>query len=289
MVLWAGNFVVVKGALTELPPVGFTMLRFCLASVVLLAVCRWREGALALPRRDLAQLAALGALGFAIYQALWTTALDHTTAADSALLIAATPVVTALVAGAIRSDELTPLMLLGAAVSFAGVALVVLSGSDGGFGARAFGNVLTLIAAACWAVYVAFAAPVLRRHSPLRTTAWTVTFGTLFLIPLGAWDLLQGQPQPTGASVLAILYAGLLSVAVGNVLQFWGVQVLGPTRAVNFQFLVPALAVVLAAIFLHEHIRAEQVIGGLVIVLGIVVARGARGARPRPRVGAARA
>jgi drug/metabolite transporter (DMT)-like permease len=234
------------------------------------------------PRRDLAQLAALGAIGFAIYQALWTTALGQTTAADSALLIAATPIVTALVAGAIRSDELTPRMLVGAVVSFAGVALVVLAGADSGSGSRAFGNVLTLVAAACWAVYVSFGAPVLRRHSALRTTTWTVAFGTLFLIPLGTWELATGNPHPTIASLLAILYAGILSIAVGNVLQFWGVKTLGPTRTANFQFLVPALAVGLAAVFLAEQIRVEQIVGGIVIVLGIFVARaGVRSRRVR--------
>ena len=111
MVFWAGNFVVVKAALAELPPVAFTSIRFALGSLVLFAVCRWREGAVLLPRRDLAQLAVLGAIGFALYQALWTTALDHTTAADSALLIASTPIITALIAAAIGSDRLTPLML----------------------------------------------------------------------------------------------------------------------------------------------------------------------------------
>lgn len=278
MVFWAGNFVVVKSALAELPPIAFTSIRFALGSLVLLAVCRLREGALLVPRRDLVQLAALGAIGFAIYQALWTTALGHTTAADSALIIAATPIVTALVAAAIGSDRLTPLMLVGALVSFSGVTLVIFAAASAGasFETRALGNVLTLGAAVLWAVYVAFGAPVLRRHSPLRTTTWTVSFGTLFLLPLGAWEFAAASPQPTVASLLAILYAGLISVAFGNVIQFWGVKILGPTQAVNFQFLVPALAVVLAALFLAEQIRLEQVIGGVVIVLGIVVARSGR-------------
>ena len=279
MVFWAGNFVVVKSALAELPPVAFTSIRFALGSLVLFAVCRWREGAILLPRRDLAQLAALGAVGFALYQALWTTALDNTTAADSALLIASTPIITALVAAAIGSDRLTPLMLVGAIVSFSGVALVVVGGLGSGLEARAFGNILTLVAAALWAVYVAFGAPVMRRHSPLRTTTWTVGFGTLFLLPLGLWEYAAADPHPTIVSLVAILYAGLISVSFGNVVQFWGVKILGPTQAVNFQFLVPALAVALAAIFLNEEIRAEQVIGGIVIVLGILVAR--YGRRPR--------
>ena len=106
----------------------------------------------------------------------------------------------------------------------------------------------------------------MRRHSPLRTTTWTVGFGTLLLLPLGAWEYAAADPHPTVVSLVAILYAGLISVAFGNVVQFWGVKVLGPTQAVNFQFLVPALAVVLAAIFLNEEIRVEQIVGGIVIV-----------------------
>ena len=45
MVLWAANFIVVKDALATLPPVGFTMLRYGLASIALLVILRWREGA----------------------------------------------------------------------------------------------------------------------------------------------------------------------------------------------------------------------------------------------------
>ena len=72
MVIWAGNFVVVKDALGELPPVGFTMVRFVIAAAVLLIVCRVREGSVGLPRRDIVPLAVLGAVGIGIYQ----TALD---------------------------------------------------------------------------------------------------------------------------------------------------------------------------------------------------------------------
>ena len=73
MVLWAANFIVVKSALEVLPPVGFTFLRFVLASITLFALLRWREGSVGLPRRDLLPICGLGALGFGLYQILWTT------------------------------------------------------------------------------------------------------------------------------------------------------------------------------------------------------------------------
>ena len=55
-----------------------------------------------------------------------------------------------------------------------------------------------------------------------------------------------------------------------------GVKVVGPTRTAALQFLVPALAVVFAAILLGEAIRPGQIVGGLVIVGGVVLTRFAR-------------
>src|SRR4051812_15570822 len=209
MVVWAGNFIVVKDALDELPPVGFTTIRFALAAVVLLVVCRLREGSIGLPRQDILPLAVLGAVGFGIYQPLWTIALSQTTASDSALLIASTPILTLLIAAAVGSDRLTRTRLAGALVSFGGVAIVILSAA-GGFGGHLVGDVLTVVASCLWALYVAFGAPVLRRHSPLRTTAWAVMFGTLVMAPLGAWQLGHADLSRVGPTALfAVLFAGL--------------------------------------------------------------------------------
>jgi drug/metabolite transporter (DMT)-like permease len=274
MVVWAGNFIVVKGALAELPPVAFTTIRFALAAVTLLGVTRLVEGSVALPRRDVLPLIALGAIGFGIYQPLWTIALDHTTAGDSALLIAATPIFTLLIAAAIGSDHLTPARLAGAIVAFAGVALVVVSSGATGLRDHLVGDLMTVLAAGLWAIYVAFGAPVLRRHSPLRTVAWAVTVGTVVMAPIGVWQLASADlSHVTLQTPFALVYAGLASIAFGNVVQFRAVQVIGPARAAAFQFLVPPMTVVLAALFLHESIRVEQLIGGVVIVAGILVAR----------------
>ena len=75
--------------------------------------------------------------------------------------------------------------------------------------------------------------------------------------------------------VLAIVYSGLLAAALANVIVFNGVRLLGPTRITTLQSLVPAMAVVLAFLFLHEPIRPAQVLGGAIIVAG----RGAHPAR----------
>ena len=273
MVLWAGNFVVVKTTIPILTPVGYAFLRFGLAGLILLAVCLWREGSVRLARREIPRLAALGFLGFGVYQTLWSTALQSTSIGNSALLVAATPIFTVLVAVAVRTDTLTTAKLLGALIAFAGVGIV--TASDGfTFGPGLVGDLLTLTAAFAWAVYSSLGARVMRVQSPLRATAWTVTFGSLFLAPIGLWQLAGVDVSHVGPShVAALLYSAVLSSAVGNVVIFWGISLLGPTRVTNLQFLPPAIAIVLAATFIGDPILASQVVGGMVIVAGVLIGR----------------
>ena len=274
MVLWAANFIVVKSAVAQLPPVGFTFLRFTLASLTLLVLLRWREGSIGLPRRDLIAILGLGAVGFGAYQILWTTGLTTVPAGDSALLIATTPVLVALLSVVARSDVLTPVKLAGVVISFVGVVVVIGSGPGFTLGNSIAGEAITLAAAVCWSAYTAFGAPFVRRHSPLRATAWATVSGTLVLAPLAVVQLASMDRIPLGLDVLgAILYSGMLAAGVSNVIVLNGVKVVGPTRTAALQFLVPALAVVLAFVFLREEIRPGQVLGGAIILGGVLITR----------------
>jgi len=288
MALWAGNFIVVKGVVTLLPPVGFTFLRYLVASATVLLLLKWRDGSLSLPRSDLIRIGILGVIGFGCYQILWSVGIQTISAGDSALLIATTPVFTAVLAAATGADTLSPLRLAGAMLSFLGVAIVIGSGPGFDLGASLVGDVLTLGAAMCWAIYTSFGANVLRRHSPLKTTTWAIVAGTLFLAPLGLAQLatvgVKGGLEAaiaTGAIVaivLAILYSGILAAGTANVVIFHAIKLVGPTRITALQSLVPAMAVVLAAIFLGEPIRIGQILGGIVIIAGVAILR--RGTLP---------
>lgn len=274
MAFWAANFIVVKAAIGQIPPVTFALLRFGLAAVTLLVLLRWREGRLGLPRRDILPILGLGALGFGVYQILWSIALREIPAGDSALLIATTPVITALLAVTNGADTLTRTKLLGSLVSFAGVGVIVSSGRELALGGALFGDVLTLVAALCWSIYTAYGAPILRRHSPLRTTAWAMVGGTLVLALPGAWQSIGVSWGGVTADAWAgLAFSAFLPAGVANVVVFNAIRLLGPTRITAYQFLVPFMAVVLGAIFLSEGVRVDQLLGGVVIVLGVAISR----------------
>jgi drug/metabolite transporter (DMT)-like permease len=225
-------------------------------------------------RRDLLTMLALGGLGFGVYQMLWTTGLTTVAAGDSALIIAATPVLVAVLAVAAGSDVLTPVKLGGVLISFAGVAIVIGSGAGLTLGGSLVGEAITFGAAVCWAIYTAFGAPVLQRHSPLRATAWATVAGTVVLAPVGVVQLASVEPTAFSVEVGgAILYSGFIAAGISNVIVQHGVKVIGPTRTSALQFLVPALAVVMAYLLLSEPIRPGQIVGGAIIVAGIVLLR----------------
>jgi drug/metabolite transporter (DMT)-like permease len=283
MLFWAANFIVVKAAIHEIPPVTFALLRFGLAAIVLFVALQIREGSIRPPAGDALAIMALGALGFGVYQVIWSTALLSIPAGDSALLIAATPVMTALLAVVAGSDILTRPKVAGGAISFIGVAIVVLAGPglalglSGGAAAGAvlIGDALTLGAALCWSIYTAFGAPHLQRHSPLRTTAWAMVGGCLVLAGPGIWEATSADwGHVSSAAWGELLYSALLPAGIANVVVFHAIRLLGPTRITAYQFLVPFIAVVLGSLFLREPIRTAQIVGGVVIVGGVALTRG---------------
>ena len=277
VVAWAANFIVVKAANREIPPISFAFLRFSTAALLLLAVLRWREGSIRMPVRQVAPIMGLGAIGFGLYQVLWPTALQTIPAGDSAFLIAATPVLTALFASRAGSDTLSRRKLVGALVSFVGVGIVVAGGPGLGLGVSVIGDALTLTAAVCWAVYTAWGAPVLTRVSPLRATAWAMVGGSIVLAPIGLIQAAGADWAAVSARAwLGFAYSTLIPAGAANVVVFHAIRLLGPTRITTWQFLVPFIAVLMGAAFLSEPVQPAQIAGGAVIILGVAVARAVR-------------
>jgi len=272
--IWSANFVVVKAAIGELGPLTFTAARYVVATVTLFLLVRWRLGPVRPPARLAVALMALGMLGFGGYQVLWSIGLTQITAGDSALIIAASPVLTVLLAGAVGMDRVTTPKVAGALIAFAGVAVVVAAGHELSLGASLIGDLLTLGAAVLWAIYTVVGTRMLRQVDPLQATAWAVLGGTLFLLPFGLFNVMTSPPAVVSLpAVVALLYSGALAAAVANVLVFNAIRLIGPARVTVSQFLVPAGAVVLGAIFLAEPVGVAQVVGGAIIVLGVWLTR----------------
>jgi drug/metabolite transporter (DMT)-like permease len=276
--IWAVNFSVAKIALRHLSPLAFNALRFPLASAALWLLLK-RSGSVLLPARsDYARVIGLGLLGNLIYQQFFIFGLNQTRAGIASLLLAGTPLITALLSSALGHERLRPRVWIGVGCTLAGIAMVV------GFGARAaataqsrgtlLGVLLMLGASVSWAFYTVGSRSLIERYGPVPVTAWTLWIGTVG-VTLAGLPALQATALTTlGAGTwLAVVYAGVLSIGAAYLIWYNGVRELGNTRTATYSNLVPAIALLVAWLWLGESPSLGELAGAAIIIGGVTLAQ----------------
>src|SRR5262245_29353426 len=123
--IWAVNFSVAKLALRQVSPLAFNALRFPLAGLAMYVLLRLR-GEVTLPESgDRMRVFLLGALGNVIYQQCFIFGLSYTHAGTASVLLAGTPLITALLSAAVGHERLKATVLVGVLCTVVGIALVV--------------------------------------------------------------------------------------------------------------------------------------------------------------------
>ena len=280
ILIWGLNFAVIKVPLETIPPFTVNMLRYGVSVVVLgivyVAWCRTRGvSTLADLKAAPAQVIGLGLLSNVGYQAGFITGIDLTTAGAAALLIATSPLWTAVIAHVLGIDRLRGKAWVGLAVSLGGAALVVLGRAEASLGGEDLGIALMLAAAAAWGLFTVLSRPVLDGGvSPMGLTVWGQTLAVPGLVALG-WPGVRATDWSSVGTpeALAVVYSGGLSIGVAYVLWNQSVRVAGPSRTAAYSNLVPFIGLIAGVVFLGEPLQALQVAGGVCIVAGLVVLR----------------
>jgi drug/metabolite transporter (DMT)-like permease len=275
--IWGLNFSVAKGALAELTPLAFNALRFPLAAAVVYLALRSR-GALPLPRsEDVWRILALGVLGNVIYQLFFIFGLDHSRAGTASVLLAGTPIVTALFSVALGQEEVPSRVWLGVIATFTGIGLVVYSGARTASGTTrdtVLGALLLLGATVSWAAYTVGSRSLVQRYGSLSVTAWMLWAGTIGIMLIGMPDLIALDVTRVQTETwLAVLYAGALSVGLAYLIWHYGVNQLGNTRTSVYSNLVPVMALAGAWLTRGEVPTLGQIAGATVIIGGVTIAQ----------------
>jgi len=269
--LWALNFTVSKYILDEgFKPLAYASVRYGCAAAIFVAVTLAWERSLRVSRSQLPLVLVCTVLLFA-NQLSFVYALKFTTATTVALLFGTLPIFTALFARGSGVEHLSGRFWAAALLSFAGVALVAV-GSGGNLSANLKGDALAVAGAITWAAYSVAIAPLMRRYSPFRLSALFLAAVTIPLALTGSRQLAD-QSFHFGALVwLGFAFAVLGPLVTTNFLWFTAIDRVGPSRASLFANLQPFLAAIIALLLLSEKITTLEVVGGLGILGGIVLA-----------------
>jgi drug/metabolite transporter (DMT)-like permease len=273
--LWALNFTVSKYILDHgFHPLAYSSIRYACAAIIFAGITLAWEGSLRISRHDLPIIVFCTAVLFA-NQLSFVYALRFTTATTVALIFGTLPIFTALFARGSGVEHLPVRFWIAAGLSFAGVALVAL-GSGGKLSSNLKGDMLALSGSATWAAYSVAIGPLMRRYSPFRLSAVFLLAVTVALLAAGSRQVAD-QSFRFGALVwIGFAFAVLGPLVITNLLWFTAIDRVGPSRASLFANLQPFLAALVALVLLSEPITTVQIVGGIAIAGGILLASGRR-------------
>jgi drug/metabolite transporter (DMT)-like permease len=272
VVLWSLNLVVTRYILTHgFQPLAYATVRYGTAAVIFVGIALVAERSLRVRRTDIGLL-VVAALCLWLNQLAFVYALQKTSASTIALILGATPIFAALIGITFGRERLSRKFWVAAAISFVGVGLVAV-GSPSGFSGDLRGNLLGVAAGATWAGYSVAIAPLMERYSASRISAVVLSLAWV-LIALVGLPQTADQDYALGWEVWSlVVFATLGPLVLTNVLWFRSLHRIGASRATLVANLQPFVAAVFALVLLSEEMTLLQILGGILIGSGILVAR----------------
>jgi drug/metabolite transporter (DMT)-like permease len=270
IVTWGSAFAGIRAAMENdaYSPGHLALLRFLVASATLAvyaALTRMR-----LPdRRDLPRIMILGFLGITVYHVALNYGEVSVTAGAASLLIASSPVFTAILATIFLGEQLRRWGWLGIGVSFAGAALIALGEGEGGIEFDP-GALLILLSAVCTSIYFVGQKPLLKKYGAFQFTAYAIWAGTLFMLVL-----LPGLPQaireaPTDAT-LAVIYLGVFPAALAYATWTYALSRAPASIISSTLYVVPVMAALVAWVWLNEVPGELSLVGGACALAGVIL------------------
>ena len=272
VLLWALNVTVSKYMLEHgWQPLSYGTIRYFAAIALFWAFTYWRERSFRIARADVKLVLVAAAMIF-VNQLCFVYSLKIGQASTLSLVFGTTPVFVGLLGLALRFARLQRSFWVGAALTFAGVALVGAE-AGGGVSGDYRGILLGLGTALTWACYTIAVAPLLRRYSPYRVSALVLLLGWM---PLALVSIPQVSSQQFSFGWLVWLgfgYAVIGPLFLTNILWFTAVDIVGAARAALFNNLQPFFGVLFALLLLSESLSSLEVAGGVLIFVGIALER----------------
>ena len=274
--IWGSSFMFIKVAVRELTPATLILGRLGFAALVLAVVVPLSVGAgtaLSEMRTHWRALVLVGLLNTALPFWLLSWGETRIDSGLASIIQASLPIFNALLAFAFfREQRVTGWRLVGVAVGFVGVALLV--------GAQPQGKILGALAVVGMAVCYAGGGLLTKRFlsgvRPQVIALGTSAVAALLVLPFG---VAQAPSQvPSWKTIASVAMLGVVGTALAYLLFFTIIAGAGAAYASLVTYLVPPVALAYGALFLDERVGAAA-LGGLVLIFA-GVALGTRTRRP---------
>ncbi|HWV41239.1 DMT family transporter [Pseudorhodoplanes sp.] len=282
--MWSLNIVLGRHIAGVIPPVTLGFIRWAIGAVILLPFA-WPYLKRDWPaiRSHIPILSLLGVTGTTGYAIPSYWGLQYTLAINGLLIQCTMPMVIGLMSYLLVGDRLNRWQVVGIVVSFIGVVVILTRGDPDVLHSISFnrGDLWFLLAMLIFALY----SPLLRKRPaihPISFLAITAILGTLWVLPLVAWEVSHlGIPSFDAHRIAVVMYMAIFPSLIAYICYNRGVQLLGPNPVAALYPLIIVFGSIQAMLFLGEVPQWFHFVGTVFIVGGVLLAtRMAAGAKP---------
>jgi drug/metabolite transporter (DMT)-like permease len=278
LLLSGGNYIISNAATQTIPPPNLTFLRSVISGSVYLLYMFYARMSFKYKGRDLTLLLFLSLISVSLNQFVFLYGMKYTTATEGALFYALTPIFVLLLSRRYLNEKITLAKVIGMAMAFIGVVVVVLS--KGSLGENGFhlnishikGDVLIFFAVIAWATYTALGRKLVVKYGAMNSTVFTALIGTVMFAPVGIYSSIgYNYTALSGGQWMEILYLSLGTSVAGYVLWYYALGKIEASKVAVFTNGQPVVTAILAYIFLKQGITVAFSIGALITIGGVVI------------------
>ena len=252
-----------------LQPLGFIFLRVS-GAVLLFWFCYRLFFYEKVVKSDLFKLALCGLFGVAINQMLFFEGLNLTTPINAAVIMVTNPILV-LIMGAFATEAITKRKILGIALGATGaISLITYGGAVELNPDHFWGNIMVLINAASYGVYLVLVKPLMQKYKPITVISWVFLFGFIFVIPFG-WEefqVIEWTSMPTDILWKAA-FVVICTTFMAYLLNIYGLNSLNPSTVSTYIYLQPVLASLVAIFAGSDSLSPIKIGAALIIFTGV--------------------
>ncbi|MDP9013053.1 MAG: DMT family transporter [Pseudomonadota bacterium] len=272
-VMWGVQQVAMKSVVADVPPVMQLAVRFAGAALFFGPLVAMREGRRAFADGTLWSGLLLGVM-FSLEFVFAGSALIHTTASHTIVLLYSAPIFTALGLQFLPEERLDRVQWMGIMLAFSGIVVVFAGPGRRAVAEFLAGDLLALLGGAAWGL----SNVVLRRgRVGGAVTAKTVLYQVGVAAPvLYAFASVTGQTRlvPSEAALLALAFQTLFISIFSYLVWFWLLRHYLTSRLMLLSLMTPLFGILFGALLLRDPIEPRFALGSFLVLAGILVVNG---------------
>ena len=270
-IIYGLNYVIAKGIMPDyLQPRVIIMFRVLGAMIVfqLISLFFPKEK---VSRKDLWRLALCAVFGIAINQIMFFEGLNLSTPINASIIMVGTPILVLVFSYFIIGDRLSINKIIGISLGALGASWLILRVGDISFSSDTFvGNLLILINASSYALFLVLVKPLMAKYTPLTIMKWLFTFGFVLVFPFAIRLTVQTDYTQIPFNIwLSVGYVILFTTVLAYFLNNFSLKKISPTMNSSYIYLQPFLATLVAVYLGKDRLTWTEVIAALLIFTGV--------------------